>query len=182
VELYYAACEMIDLHNCCQQDDLQLENNLGTLDWSMQVNTTLLGMCVVDTWYAYSQCTSTKEKQKDFYSLLTKELIVNKYYSVGPRSGQCNRTKDAQEAQNQMMATNNGLLTCVYGPHITPTKRRISKGVVSKSLHQGKCRVCKKRQPLFVASAGKRMREMGSMEKRPGSAGISKGNHTFPTM
>jgi hypothetical protein len=58
-ELYYSSCGMIDRHNWCQHDDLQLEKKLGTLDWSMRVNTSLLGMCIVDTWYAYSQCTNT---------------------------------------------------------------------------------------------------------------------------
>jgi hypothetical protein len=58
-ELYYSACGMIDRHNRCRHDDLQLEKKLGTLDWSMRVNTSLLGMCIVDTWYAYSQCTNT---------------------------------------------------------------------------------------------------------------------------
>jgi hypothetical protein len=126
LKLYYSVCGMIDWHNRCRQDDLQLEKELGTLDWSMRVNTTLLGMCIVDTWYAYSQCTKTKEKQKDFYSFLAKELIDNKYDSVGPGSGRRNRTQDAQEARNRMMMSNNGLPTCGYGPHITPTKRRIS--------------------------------------------------------
>jgi hypothetical protein len=125
-ELYYSVCGMIDWHNRCRQDDLQLEKELGTLDWSMRVNTTLLGMCIVDTWYAYSQCTKTKEKQKAFYSFLAEELIDNKYDSVGPGSGRRNRTQDAQEARNRMMMSNNGLPTCGYGPHITPTKRRIS--------------------------------------------------------
>jgi hypothetical protein len=55
-KIYYAACGMIDWHNHCQQDDLQLERKLGTQDWSRRVNTTLFGMCVVDTFYAYSQC------------------------------------------------------------------------------------------------------------------------------
>jgi hypothetical protein len=99
-ELYYSACGMIDRHNRCRQDDLQLEKKLGTLDWPMRVNTTLLGMCIVDTWYVYSQCTKTKEKQQDFYSFLAEELIDNKYDSIGPRSGRRNRTQDAQEARN----------------------------------------------------------------------------------
>jgi hypothetical protein len=111
VELHYAACGMIDWHNRCQQDDQQLEKKLGTLDWSMRVNRSLLGMCIVDTWYAYSQCTSTREKQKIFYSFLAEELIDNNYDSVGPGSGQRSRIEDAQEAQNQLMLTNNGLQT-----------------------------------------------------------------------
>jgi hypothetical protein len=48
---------------------------------------TLLGMCIVDTWYAYSQCTNTKEKQKGLYSFLAEELIDNNYDSAGPGSG-----------------------------------------------------------------------------------------------
>jgi hypothetical protein len=68
-----------------------LERKLGMMDWSMQVNTSLLGMCIVDTWYAYSQCTkthgannaNTNKRQKDFYSFLVEELIDNNYDSVG---------------------------------------------------------------------------------------------------
>ena len=87
-ELYYDACAIIDRHNRCRQDDLMLERKLGTMDWSMRVNTSLLGMCIVDAWYAYSQCTKTRgakteEKQQDFYSFLAEELIDNNYDSVG---------------------------------------------------------------------------------------------------
>jgi hypothetical protein len=40
----------------------------------------------------------------------------------------------------------------------------------------------RRRQPSFVVSARKRMKTMRSMEKRPGSAWISKGKHAFQTM
>jgi hypothetical protein len=53
------------------------------LGWRMQVNTTLLGIGIIDTWYAYSQYKNTQEKQK-VYSLLAKELIDNKYDTLGP--------------------------------------------------------------------------------------------------
>jgi hypothetical protein len=85
-ELYYDACGMIDRHNRCRQDDLMLERKLGTLDWSMRVNTSLLGMCIVDSWYAYSQCTATQERQKDFYSFLAEELIDNCHDSARRRN------------------------------------------------------------------------------------------------
>ena len=71
------ACGMIDRHNRCRQDDLMLERKLGMLDWLMWVNTSLLGMCIVDSWCACSQCTTTQERQKDFYSFLAEELIDN---------------------------------------------------------------------------------------------------------
>jgi hypothetical protein len=85
-KIYYGACGMIDWRNCCRQDDLQLERKLGTQDWSRWVNTAPFGMCVVDSSYAYSQCSNTKEKQKDFYSFVAKELIDNRYDSIGPGS------------------------------------------------------------------------------------------------
>jgi hypothetical protein len=41
---------------------------------------TIFGMIVVvDTWLAYSQCTGTKENQKDFYTSLSEELIDNTF-------------------------------------------------------------------------------------------------------
>jgi hypothetical protein len=45
----------------------------------MRVNLTIFGMIVVDTWLAYSQCTGTKENQKDFYTSLCEELIDNTF-------------------------------------------------------------------------------------------------------
>lgn len=49
-ELYYGCCSQIDRHNRCRQDDLRLERKLGTHDWSMRVNISLLGICIVDAW------------------------------------------------------------------------------------------------------------------------------------
>jgi hypothetical protein len=66
----------------------------------MRVNTSLLGMCIDDAWYAYSQCTNTcganthtDMKQKDFYSFLEEDLIDNNYDSVG----QCNNRENTQD-------------------------------------------------------------------------------------
>lgn len=50
VELYYSCCAHIDRHNRCRQDDLRLEQKLGTHDWSLRVNLSVLGMCIVDSW------------------------------------------------------------------------------------------------------------------------------------
>jgi hypothetical protein len=72
-----------------------LKQKLGMMDWSMRVNSNLLGVCIVDhAWYAYSQCTktcgannaNTGKKQKDFYSFLAEELIDNNYNSVGQQN------------------------------------------------------------------------------------------------
>jgi hypothetical protein len=158
-ELYYDACGMIDRHNRCRQDDLMLERKLGTMDWSMRVNTSLLGMCIVDAWYAYSQCTkaSTRtnqsanndEKQKEFYSFLAEELIDNTYDSVGRST-----RKNGQDAGPRLV-TANGLARCGIEAHLSPTKRRrVEKGVTTNGLYQGKCRVCRKKT-VFVCSACK---------------------------
>lgn len=50
VELYYSCCAHIDRHNRYRQDDLRLEQKLGTHDWSLRVNLSVLGMCIVDSW------------------------------------------------------------------------------------------------------------------------------------
>jgi hypothetical protein len=163
-ELYYDACGMIDRHNRCRQDDLMLERKLGTMDWSMRVNTSLLGMCIVDAWYAYSQCTKNRgpnantgcEKQKDFYSFLAEELIDNNYDSVGRRGNRENATDAGPQ-----LVTVNGLARCGIEAHLSPTKRRrIEKGVTTNGLYQGKCRICKKKT-VFVCSACKDANEDG---------------------
>jgi hypothetical protein len=164
-EIYYDACGMIDRHNRCRQDDLMLERKLGTMDWSMRVNTSILGMCIVDAWYAYSQCTkprgstnnaNTDEKQKDFYANLAEELIDNSYDSVGQR----NRGENTP-VRGPRLVTANGLARCGVEAHLSPTKRRrIEKGVTTKGLYQGKCRICKKKT-VFVCSACKDENESG---------------------
>jgi hypothetical protein len=163
-EIYYDACGMIDRHNRCRQDDLMLERKLGTMDWSMRVNTSVLGMCIVDAWYAYSQCTKTRgattstaesEKQKDFYSFLAEELIDNAYDSVGRRN-----RENATDAGPQLVNIH-GLARCGVEAHLSPTKRRrIEKGVTTNGLYQGKCRMCKKKT-IFVCSACKDANEDG---------------------
>jgi hypothetical protein len=154
-EIYYDACAMIDRHNRCRQDDLQLERKVGTMDWSMRVNTSLLGMCIVDAWYAYSQCTQPRgpnpnaaynEKQKEFYSFLSEELIDNSYDSGGRRS----RGNTPDKGPRLVTTDGRGVEA-----HLSPTKRRrIEKGVATNGLFQGQCRVCKKKT-VFICSACK---------------------------
>jgi hypothetical protein len=116
-ELYHSAYGMINWHNWGRQDDLQLERKLGTLDWLMGVSTTLLKICTVDTWYAYSQFTNTQEKQKVFYSLLAKELIDNKYDTFGSGgSGWRNRPEDSKEAQVRLVTNNADLVLMLCPP------------------------------------------------------------------
>jgi Transposase IS4 len=48
-ELYYECCAMVDRHNRCLQDDLMLERKFVTMDWSVRVGHSLLGMIIVDS-------------------------------------------------------------------------------------------------------------------------------------
>ena len=52
-EKYYDACSQIDIHNRGLQDDLKLEKKFEVKDWSICVNSTLLGICIVDAWKLY---------------------------------------------------------------------------------------------------------------------------------
>jgi hypothetical protein len=84
-EICYSACEKIEGHNCHQQATLMLENKLSTHDWSKRVNMTFFGMTVADSWLAFTACTQASESQKEFYTLLSEELIDNTYEDEGQR-------------------------------------------------------------------------------------------------
>eukprot|EP00170_Pyropia_yezoensis_P001789 contig_7652_g1793 len=78
---------MIDRHNRCRQDDLRLEHKLVTYDWSMRVNLSLLGICVVDAWLLYSGARGAAAAlaQSQFYEDLAAQLIDNAFDTVGVR-------------------------------------------------------------------------------------------------
>jgi hypothetical protein len=139
------------------------------MDWSMRVNTSLLGMCIVDAWCACSQCTkandgSTGEKQKDFYSYLAEELIHNNYDSVGGHGR--SRMENAQETRAASTMSNTGLPRCGSGPHLTPTKRkRCHKGNLTKCLCQGLRQVCELKTTC-VCSVCKDERDNETVEQK----------------
>ena len=47
-----------------------IEKKLGTKYWSMQINMSLVAICIVDTCLAYKLSTVTEETQADFYPAL----------------------------------------------------------------------------------------------------------------
>ena len=74
-ELYHACCAMVYRHNRCRQANLQLVNKLVTKDWSKRINVSLLSICIVDTWFAYSSVSgSNYESPNGFYGYLADEL------------------------------------------------------------------------------------------------------------
>jgi Transposase IS4 len=78
-EIYYETCRAIDRHNRYIQDDLMLERKIKTHDWSFRVNTSILGMCYVDSWRVYKGCQGQQQHltQAEFYCRLADELIDN---------------------------------------------------------------------------------------------------------
>ena len=87
ISRYFSDSNVIDVHNQSRQHDLHLEKNWVTRDGYFRVNTTLFGMCVVDSWKAYKHHTSPRHRHHnielmDYVSILTKDMLTN----------QCSRT------------------------------------------------------------------------------------------
>ena len=145
-ELYYACCAMVDRHNRCRQADLKLERKLVTKDWSKRLNMSLLSICIVDTWFAYSSILETHENQNDFYEYLAEELIENIYddnRSVNRTLGDPRRRLNI-DLELSPRTKNDGSGRCGLSIHLTATKRkRISnQGNVSTNVLQGRCKIC----------------------------------------
>ena len=140
-EIYYAVSGAVDQHNRCRQDDLQLERKFGTMYWTMRVNCSVLGMCIVDSWLAFSGCKGKRcsLKQADFYMLLAEELIDNSIDTINLQMR--TRTDDESGA----IATVDGTPQSGIGAHLTPTKRRRKNkaGEAIAGQRQGRCKVCK---------------------------------------
>jgi len=145
VETYYQCCAQIGRHNRCRQDDLRLEDELVTHDWSMRVNLSLLGMCVVDAWllYAGARGPAAALIQNQFYEDLAAQLIDNTYESLGLR----------QRGVPGAVAGSDGTPVVCFGVgvHLTPTLKR-RKGD-SEHRAQRDCRVCKSSRTTLVCSS-----------------------------
>jgi len=77
VETYFTAASAIDEHNGARQGDLGLEDILITQCWWIRGTTTIIGMHVVDTWYAqrYFQPQHKDRALRDFVNELATALI-----------------------------------------------------------------------------------------------------------
>jgi hypothetical protein len=145
---YYHACGKVDQHNRHWQATLKLVTKFVTHDWAKRVNLSIFGMCVVDAWLAFSQCTESKETQKDFYSLLADELIDHNYDNQ--RGGGRGLARSLQQNDDDAstvseLTTASGLPRCGVYSHLTPTKRKRRKkdGTTTRRLLQGQqCMEC----------------------------------------
>ena len=119
----------------------------------MRVNMSLVGMCIVDAWYAWNLCTgNTTETQKEFYSLLAEELIDNRCDSIDSgQRGRNRRDEDAIMPESLLLA--DGLPRCGVSAHLTPTKRKKRKkdGTITPYTLQGRCKVCRDKT-TFICS------------------------------
>ena len=154
-EVYYKACGMIDRHNRCRQDTLQLERKLGTLDWSMRVNMSLLAIIIVDSWLLFKQCTKSQEREKDYYTFLAEELIDNQYNTQGPGQRRSGRATVPNTPSPSAIDRATGAPRAGIYAHLTPTKkkRKTATGELTKHMLQGRCRVCKVKKTLYLCSA-----------------------------
>jgi len=141
----YQCCAQIDRHNRCRQDDLWLEYKLVTHAWSMRVNLSPSGMCVMDALllYASARGPAAALTQNQFYEDLAAQLIDNTYDSVGLR--QCG-------VPGAVSGSDGAPVMCFgVGVHLTPTLNR-RKGD-SDHRAQRDCRVCKSGRTTLVFSS-----------------------------
>ena len=79
---YFRDSNRIDAHNQSRQFDLRLEKCWVTRCGFFCINTSLLGMTIVDAWKAYCHHINTRHRHHnicltDFVSVLTKDLLEN---------------------------------------------------------------------------------------------------------
>ena len=174
-EMYYAACASIDRHNRCRQDSLQLERKIGTLNFDMRVNSTLLGMMIVDTWLVYSKATGTTELEKDFYTKLSEELIDNNYDTIGMRARRRNRGEETPAAIDR------GLARAGLHAHLTPTKKKRKRrdGTITNYKLQGKCKICGEKTTFMCSLCVDARDESPLGSKTPWLCYTSKGKLCF---
>lgn len=152
-ETYYSACSQIDRHNRCRQDDLKLERKLETKDWTFRVNTSLLAITIVYSWFLYSGAEGSRGHMSTgkFYERLATELIDNAFDRPFLRDTTRNVAAAANiDALSSSTRRSNGV-----GIHLMPTreKRRTTEGKLTGYAMQRKCRVCKSMKTTHICSA-----------------------------
>ena len=115
-ERYYSRNSKIDEIICTRQDDLQLERNLQTEDWSIKVNTSILGMDHVDIYYLGKACEWWDDSNPaEFYYNLAEEMIENHW----------NERRTRRNQAGQPISCPGYIRNIV--PHFTPTKKKRKK-------------------------------------------------------
>ena len=88
-ERYYSINTKIYESNRTRQDDFQLDRKLHSKDWSIRVNTSILGMNDVDTYYLGKDCKWWYGRNpEDFYYNLAEDVIENRWTERRTRRNQ----------------------------------------------------------------------------------------------
>ena len=118
-----------------------IEKKLGTKDWSIRINMSLVAICIVETWLAYKLSTGTEETQAEFYLALAEEMIDNTYDQ--PNSA---RTKQSgyESPRQSLFHHSTGMEISGINAHLTPTKkkRKLKNRNSTKNAKQGYCYEC----------------------------------------
>ena len=104
------------------------------------MNLTIFGMCVVDTWSAWSQKTGIKCTQSAFFSGLTEELIDSTFDTGVGGTGARNPSNNVVSASSLFDRTTGQPRAGIVTP---ATKKRRKDGRMTNHTKQGICVVCK---------------------------------------
>jgi hypothetical protein len=89
-----------------------LERKFVTHDWSMRVNLSLIGICIVDAWFLHAVARGEARgmKQHQLYERLALDLVDNNFDTVGLRR------RFVFDGTPNVLAP-----TAEVGPHAPPT-------------------------------------------------------------
>jgi hypothetical protein len=138
----------------------------------MSLNTSILGIVIVDSWLTWRGCKcSANGQQREFYVALAEELFDKRFDRIGRRERQC--VADESEAMV------NGERRSGLSAHLTPTKlkRRRRSGEVLAGARQGKRRICGRKSTLICSECN----DGGPHGLEPWLCTTKKGRVYFPT-
>jgi hypothetical protein len=149
-ELYKSCGAKIDKHYRWRQANLDLEKTVQMKEWSFRVNTSLLGIIVVDYWLIYRGAVGESHgvSQGDFYEQLAKALNENK------RDGSSLRERWIHHEEGAVGGVSMDRPRRGISAHLTPTKRK-RKGKVGEPLPYSlfnNCRECKRSKLRYICS------------------------------
>ena len=92
VEEFFRGCfSAIDIHDHYRQGLLEMEQNWATRKWYHRIFTTILGICIVDAFYAHKlEMKQAKKDPKDFtyfVGRLARQLVFNQFLGEGMNLG-----------------------------------------------------------------------------------------------
>lgn len=142
--LYYSAAGKVDSHNRYRQGDLNMEGTFEVKEWSFRINTTMLSMCVVDSYllYKHAQGARFSSSPADFYAELAHQLCENTFDEHGP----LHTTQLPSENENVFnnVSEEDNITNRIPVLIENAGRRRTKEGIVrDKHKKQMRCKKCK---------------------------------------